>query len=516
MDLNGKVSLLLLELANGREIKGENPFRVRALRKGARLIGKWEGDLGECEDTTVLPGIGPSMSAMIEEVKKSGVISQLERLRDEIPSGVWDLLSIQGIGPSTAGKLWQEGVTDPTILLEMLESGDLRSVKGTRRSLVLEGLKHHFLYKGSFLRSDALKLLEAFSQAHPEWQISPSGGFRRGQEVLDHIPLLVLKEDGVSEALSLLFGNPLSQGQFEGRWGDRHFLIRLANRQEWGRVSIEESSTPEHLEGLLLRDGQTEEEVYRLAGSPYWPPELRGYSRSLYPKGPPKLVKEKDILADYHTHTRQSDGRSSLPEMVHAAAQWGHRRVAITDHSQTAGYAGGLSPESLLRQREEIRQGDWPLEVWAGTESDILPDGSLDYKDDLLARLDWVVGSIHQGLKGDQTERVLEALDNPHLKVLGHPTGRRLLLRDGFSLDWSKVLPKMAERGIALEINGNPERLDAEADVAREASREGVKIALGTDAHHTSHFALMSFGVTQARRAGLTKDNLLNTTLESH
>lgn len=511
MDQNRQIAELLREIADGREILGANPFRVRAYRQAAKALLQAEEPVSSLPDPTALPGVGKGIAALIAECLESGTIAAAEAMRDQVGPGVRELLSVQGIGPGTVGRLREAGVSGPSDLESRLAAGEDLGFRGGQAAAVAAGLEYYLRFKGRFLWPEGERAFKSLAAAHQGLDLRPAGALRRHDEVLDVVSALLVGGAEEGARLAAALDGEAEGGTVTGQWEGRAINATLAAPEGAGTAWIEATALPAHLEGLALAPAATEEEAYEAAGEPFWPPELRRWPRGEFPEGPPALVEVEDIQGDLHTHTDASDGTSTLAEMAAAAAKRGYDHLAITDHSPSAGYAGGLSPERLAAQGEEIRGGEWPLRLLAGTESDIRPDGTLDYPQEVLDGLDIVVGSIHQGLKGDQTERVLKALENPALSILGHATGRRLLLRDGYALDWGRVLPRLAEAGVALEINGNPERLDAEAAVARRAAQAGVEITLSTDAHHTNHLAFMRLAVAQARRAGLGPAQIRNT-----
>lgn len=509
MEENRRIALLLREIADGREILGANPFRVRAFRNAATAILHLDTPLRDIDDPTSLKGVGKGIAALVAEYFETGQMADAEEVRDQVAPGVRELLAVRGLGPGTVRKLRDQGIDGPAELEARLASGDDCGLGARQAASAREGLAYYLRFRGRFLWPEGERAFEALAAALPGVDLRPAGAFRRFEEVLAEVEAIAVGAGGAAVAAALEEPS-VEGGVVRGRIGGRDARVALAEPGEAGLAWILATAKAAHLEGLSLGAAATEEEAYAAAGEPFWPPELRGWARTEFPDGPPDLVTCDDVRGDLHTHTDASDGKSTLSEMADAAAGRGYEYLAVTDHSQTAAYAGGLSPDRLRERLAEIRAGDWPVRLLAGTESDILPDGSLDYEDGLLGELDWVVASVHQGLTGDQTERVLEAVAHPAVKVLGHPTGRRLLLRDGFELDWDRLLPALAESGTMLEINGNPERLDAEAEVARKAAQEGVTVALSTDAHHVRHLDFMRRAVAQARRAGLTASQVAN------
>jgi len=322
--------------------------------------------------------------------------------------------------------------------------------------------------------------------------------------------ICVCEEEAKIEKILKIFNGKIEKDVIKGFFEKRNLDIFLCKKSNFGTRSLETSSLKVHLDDIKLFESDSEEKIYKMNGYDYIPPELRIWKASEFRTGVPNLLTIDEIDSDMHMHTSYSDGINSIEEMVEASSKKNYKRIAITDHSKSASYAGGLKEEKLLSQCSYIKNKKWDIDVFSGSECDILNDGSLDYDDEILKKLDWVVGSIHQNLEGDQTGRILKAIENENMDVLGHATGRRLLIREGYYVDWSKVLSKLSQTNIALEINANPERLDVNATVAREASSLGIKLSLNTDAHSINHLDFMKMAVNQARRAGLDKSSLLN------
>ena len=509
--LNVKISKILSRLAEAKELTGSNPFKVSAIRKASNVLANLNDSIQLIDDYQKIPGIGPSIAKKISEIKKTGRLKELDELDDKIPTAFWELSKIRGIGLGSMKKLFKEKIFSYERLKENIFKNDLAFFSKSQNENIRRGIKFYENYKGKFLLPEGQNIFEQIQDKYRNINFRETGGLRRCDEILDCVELIHICDSdfNISNFASIFKGR--AQGEeVEFSHNGRLIKISISRKNDFGKRWLETTSTKEHLDNLKLHEVESEEEIYKLNGYPYIPPELRIWSPLEFKKGVPRLLDLDDIDLDMHMHTNWSDGFDSIDDMVCASHAKGYSRIAITDHSKSASYAGGLKEESLFEQLSYIKNKNWDMEVFAGTECDVLNDGSLDYDDSVLEKLDWVVASIHQNLNGDQTERILKALENPHVNVLGHSTGRKLLTREGYYVDWDKVFPRLLEKDVALEINGNPERLDVDSSIAKNASKAGVKLSLNTDAHSIKQLDFMKMAVNQARRAGLDGSSVLN------
>ncbi len=509
--LNLKVSKILSRLADSKELIGENPFKVIAIRKASATIKNLNDSLELIQNYQKIPGIGISISEKISEIVLTGRLKEMDDLDERIPRSFWEFSKIRGLGIGSMKKLFMKKIFTYEKLKNLILQKDFDFFSKTQNENIRRGIKFYERNRGKFLLYEGYDLFSKIKKENPDFEFKKTGSLLRCDEVLDSIEVICIceKERKIKDLLEKFSGRE-KNGVIRGFYGKRNLDIFLSKKSNFGTVSLKTSSLEVHLKDIDLFESDSEKDIYKMNGYDFIPPELRIWGASEFKKKVPNLVDIDEIFSDMHMHTNQSDGINSIDEMVKASAQRGYRRVAITDHSQAASYAGGLKEDELMNQYSYIKNKNWPIDVFSGTECDILNDGSLDYEDAVLKKIDWVVASIHQNLEGDQTERVLKALENENINVLGHATGRRLLIRDGYHLDWSRVLDKLSQTDIGLEINGNPERLDVDAKVAREAARLGIKLSLNTDAHSINHLDFMEMALNQARRAGLERSSLLN------
>lgn len=546
------------------EVIGESPFKIRAYRRVAQTLVELaepieqvasEGRLRE------LPGVGDAIARKIEEYLQTGSIGLLERLHQQIPDGVVELLAIPGIGPRTARLLYEQlGVASLAELEAAARAGRVRQIKGMgprTEAAILEGIERFRQRAGKqpmpYVLAAAESVVAELAALRAVESVDLTGSLRRAEEVVGDIDLVVAAAN-VQEAADAIRRHLGSTGRVEpGRWPGT-----LRVRGEWpGTVPVDAWVVPAaaapaalffatgpaaHVEGvsallaargrrwdeagrLVSGEGEAgwpsaEEQIYRLAGLPWLPPELRWGADELElaqaGRLPRRLVELSDIRGDLHTHTRESDGTADVEEMARAARDAGLAYLAVTDHSPSLTVARGLTAERLAAHAARIRAVSEGLgmPLLPGTEVDIRPDGTLDYPDEVLASLSWVVASVHSRLRLDEptmTRRLLAACDNPWVHVLGHPTGRLIGRRDPCAVDLEKVLARAAQTGTAVEINASPDRLDLDARWARRARELGVRIVVGTDAHSPAQLSFMRFGVLVARRAGLGPEDILNT-----
>ncbi|MDD4856598.1 MAG: DNA polymerase/3'-5' exonuclease PolX [Candidatus Krumholzibacteria bacterium] len=571
---NREIAALFDEIADILELRGENVFRVNAYRRAAQNI---EGltraieDVADEDRLDELPGIGKDLAGKIAEYLESGEIDYLNDLRKETPRVLLDMLRIPGIGPKTAVRLHAELAIDS---LEELKQAaldhqiqKLPKMKAKTEENILKGLE--FLSRASARTPIgvalplAQRIVGALAQLGEVDRISIAGSLRRFRETIGDIDILVTSSapERVIRHFTHLddAARILAEGSTKGSIVTREKIqadLRVVEEASYGSALNYFTGSKEHnirlreiaiQEGMKLSEygvfragggarkkpragkkapkevriaGRTEEEVYRVLGLPYIPPELRedsGEIEAALAGTLPALVELKDIRGDLHCHSNFSDGAATLKEIAASGKKKGYSYILITDHSQSLHIAGGLSPERLRKQLGEIDSINATLrgfKLLRGSEVDILPDGSLDMSEELLKRLDVVYIAIHSKFKMDRgamTKRVVRAMENPYANVLAHPTGRLLGMRDAFDIDMQEVIRAAARTGTAIEINAHPARLDLDAAACRAAAAAGVMIGIGTDTHVLSELDYMIYGLGTARRGWLTAANILNT-----
>ncbi|WP_397547502.1 DNA polymerase/3'-5' exonuclease PolX [Rhodothermus marinus] len=538
---NRDVARLLRETARLLELRGENPFRVRAYEQAAEAIEQLDEPVAERVrqgTLTEVPGIGRGLAAQIQELVERGTSEVLERLRKELPPGLPELLTLKGLGPQRVRQLWQTlGITSLDDLEAALRDGRLNQLKGfgpRLREQLLHELSLRRRYRALRLLAQVLPEAEALRERLRQQpgviRVELAGAVRRLMEVVDRVELVVAgSAEAVQQVLpqlrqqSGLHGGMLLEGALPDGFPVR---VALTTPDAFGTVLWWHTGSEAHCRTFVRTYGAPEpcpEEttIYERAGLPFIPPELRedrGELEAAAHRALPALIELKDLRGVLHNHSTYSDGRNSLREMAEAACNRGFRYFGTGDHSQSLTIARGLSIAEVRRQQEEIRALNEQFaargfRILSGTECDILPDGSLDYPDDVLAGFDYVVASVHTRLNMDEktaTERILRALRNPHVTILGHPTGRLLLRREGYPLDWPRIIDACATYRVAIELNANPYRLDIDWRRVRDATAAGVPIVINPDAHAIDELEHVRWGVAAARKGWLTPDACLN------
>jgi DNA polymerase (family 10) len=551
---NQDVARLLDETADLLEFSGENPFRVNAFRNAARAIRNLAGDietLGREKRLKEVRGIGSGISAMVEEFLASGSIASLEELRSKVPQELVRLMGVQGLGPKTLQALHRSlGLRTVEDLRAALDSGSALTVPGLgpkKVETIRKGLELFVKGGERLLLPEARDLAErAMAPLRPlrgVLRIEAAGSLRRWCETVGDIDLVCAGGDGggIIETFlrqpfvaEIVAGGPTKASV--RTHGGRQIDLRLVPEASYGAALQYFTGAKAHnvrlreiarARGLKINEygvfrgeecvgGGAEEDVYAAAGLPWIPPELRedlGEIEAARDGALPALLTSGDVRGDLHAHSDWSDGHMSIEALARLARDRGYGYVVVSDHSRAASYAGGLTPDRLRAQWEEIRRvrRDVPgIEILASSEVDILSDGRLDLPDDILRQLDWVVASVHSGFKQNVTERICRAMENPWVDVIAHPTGRLISRRAGYEIDLERILEHAALTGTALEISGSPDRLDLSDVNARRARDLGVRIALGTDSHNPGDLDQMEYGVHVARRAGLAPSDIVN------
>lgn len=565
---NRDIATIFENVSTMLEIKGEIIHRVLSYRRAAETIRDLPRDLRAvaAEGTlTELPNIGDTLAAKITEMLETGQLQFYERLKQEIPEGLVALVHVNGVGPKKAKLFWEQlGITTLAELESAARAGKLRDLPGMgekSEKKILEGIEALARQTGrqplGIAQPAAQAILDYLLTLPGAIQGAVAGSIRRGRPTIGDVDLLIASDDAApimdafvkmdqvarvlghgptKSSVELLNGLQVDVRVLEkARWGTAlsYFtgsqahnirLRELALQQGWSLN--EHAFSPVNGEGVIIEDAPkrlcaTEEEVYAVLGLPWIPPELRedsGEIEAAQANRLPNLISIQDIQADLHMHTTWSDGTLSVREMAEEARRRGRKYIVITDHSRSLGIANGLSIERLLDQQEAVRRVDAEMgpdfRVFHGTEMDMNADGSLDYPDEALAKLDFVIASLHVSLRQPReqiTQRVLNALRNPHVDLIGHPRGQYIPDREPADLDMDALFAAARESGTALEINANPRRLDLEAQYARRAVELGIPISINTDAHNAEQMDLLYFGVTTARRGWVEAPSVINT-----
>jgi DNA polymerase (family X) len=542
------------------EIKGEVIYKILAYRKASDSLlnlGRDINDVYREGELTSIPGVGKAIAEKIEELIDTGKLEFLEKLKQEVPAGLAEMLKVPDLGPKKVALFWKEAGIDSLAKLESAaRAGKLRKLPGMgekSEAKILAGIaalgrrtQRHPLETAY---PAAMELLAYLRQTPGVVAAEAAGSLRRMRPTVGDLDILAASNDAKVVMQAFVthpqvlevtgHGEMKSSVEFQNGlraqlWvqpperfgtalayatGSKDHNVRLRELALDMGLSLSEKS-------FLKEDGSEitcakEEEVYEVLGLPWIPPELRedrGEVQAAKAGQLPQLLERDHIISELHTHSTWSDGKNSIREMALAARERGLKVLAVTDHSAGLGITGGLSIEQLWEQRAEIKAvqselGD-SLRLLHGTEVEIKADGELGFPDEVLAKLDIVIASIHVGLRQPReqiTQRMLKALHNPHVDVIGHPTGRLIPNREGADLDMEAVFAAAAEEGVALEINAHPRRLDLEDVYARRAIEKGIRLSVNTDAHSPADLDLMHFGIATARRGWVQPQDVLNT-----
>ncbi len=556
---NADLTAIFTEIADLLEIEGANPFRIRAYRNAARILGDLPQEarllVEQGDDLTRLPGIGSDLAGKINEIISTGHCSLLERLRQEVPPAVTELMKIPGLGPKRVKVLYRDlDVQTIEQLQRAARDGRIRTLPGFGEKTeqnILQAVEAHAGQSRRFMLATAAQYAEAlraFLQAVPGVQkVTVAGSFRRMRETVGDLDILVTAKPGSPVMQRFTGYDEVAEVYSAGETRASVLLksgmqvdLRVVAQQSYGAAlhyftgskahNIGIRRTAQQL-GLKVNEygvfrgekriaGDSEESVFRAVGLPYIAPELRedrGEIDAARAGKLPKLVELADLRGDLHAHTKASDGRDSLHDMALAAKALGLEYLAITEHSRRLTVAHGLDPLQLARQCDEIDRLNAELKgitLLKGIEVDILEDGSLDLPDEALERLDLVVGAVHSHFdlsRAKQTGRILRAMDRPHFTLLAHPSGRLLGKREPYDADMLRIIRHAKQRGCFLELDAQPDRLDLIDSHCQSAKEEGVLVSIDSDAHSTFDLANLKFGVGQARRGWLEKQDVLNT-----
>jgi DNA polymerase (family 10) len=559
---NSDIAKIFNQLADLLEIKGDNPFRIRAYRMAARNIGSLSDDVREMikngKDLTEISGIGKDLAEKIGQIVKSGGLSQLEEIKKEVPAALIDLMKIEGLGPKRTGVLYEKlGIENIDKLEKAAEKGKIKELEGFGEKTeenILREIKRGGAQKGEKARiklADAEELagplIKYLKQIDGVKKIEIAGSYRRGRETVGDLDILVTHMKG-SDVMQRFVDyedveRVLAKGQTKSSVLMKSNLqvdLRAVPEVSYGAALHYFTGSKEHNieirkmgmeKGLKINEygvfkddqriaGKTEKEVFAQVGLPYIEPELRenrGELEAAQDNKLPQLIEIEDIRGDLHTHTDETDGRSSLEQMAQAAVAKGYEYLAICDHSKRVSVSNGMDEKRLSEQIDQIERLNEKLDkivLLKSIEVEILEDGSLDLPDRILKRLDLVVCAVHYKFRisrEKQTERIIKGISNPYVTILSHPTGRLINRREPYELDMESLMKAAKDTGCALELNAQPERMDLNDLYCKMAKENGVMIVISTDAHSTDELNMMKYGIKQARRGWIEADDVLNT-----
>jgi DNA polymerase (family X) len=564
---NKAIANILYETADLLEIDGQDSFRIRSYRNAAQAIENLSQQIKELIDEPkqilAIPGIGKGMLANLKELFDSGKLSAQVQLLEKYHPSMLQLLKIQGLGPKTIALIWSAyNVSDVDGVEKLAREGKIRELPRMgekHEAKLLKAIEDYRRIGGRFLidaaETEAGKLTEYLSKFPGFEKITPAGSLRRGRETVGDLDILVTgtaccSEEDRQKGIAYVAKYPplmdvIASGDnkisFRLRTG-MQVDVRLLPPESFGAAMQYFTGSKAHNVALRQRAlklgytlneyslatledgkpvaGKTEEEIYAKLNLDYVPPEMRenlGEIDLAQQHALPRLIEQEDLQGDVHMHTVETDGRNTIEEMAEAAKARAYKYMAITDHSKNLAFANGLDDKRAVTHIQRIREANQRIDgirVFAGIEVDILADGDLDLSNDVLAQMDLVIASVHSSFNQEaakMTERLIKAIENPNTSIIGHPTGRIQLRRDAYPFDMNAVLMAAAKQKVAMELNAYPDRLDLNDVHLRQAKQRGVKIVINTDSHHTSHMEKIRYGILQARRAWLTKDDVLNT-----
>lgn len=555
---NSDIARIFNQVADLLEIKDENQFRVRAYRNAARTMESLSHEAGELirdkQDLTSIPGIGEDLAEKIRTIVESGSLPLHDLLQEELPEELIKLLEVESLGPKKVSALYNKlGIDSLEALRKAAESGKIRQLSGfgvKSEQKILDDLNRPREGTGRVKLAEAEEFAEPLrdylSDIKEVNKATVAGSYRRHKETVGDLDILVTCQEGSSVMEKFTVhedvARVLSRGETRSSVVLRSGLqvdLRVVPEKSYGAALHYFTGSKDHNiairkiaidQGLKINEygifkgdnqvaGATEEDLYQKIGLSYIEPELRedrGEIEAAAGNKLPRLIRLTDLKGDLHSHSKATDGRNTLKEMAEAARELNYEYLAITDHSQRVTVAGGLDEKRLRQEMEEIdrlNENIQGITLLKGIEVDILKDGSLDLADSVLRELDVVVGSVHSyfNLPSEkQTERLIRAMDNKNFNILGHPTGRKIGTRNPYDVDLEKVMREAAKRGVHLELNAQPDRLDLSDIHVKTAGELGVFIAISTDAHLAQNLRYIRFGVYQARRGWLEADNVLN------
>jgi DNA polymerase (family 10) len=559
-----QIADLLESIAQMLELKGENVFKIRAYTNAARAIETYSGDLATAAAENRLgdiPGVGKAIADKLTELVVTGQLAYYETLKAEFPPGIFEMFDLQGIGPKKIKALWEKlNVTTIAELEKACKDGRVAELSGFGKKTsdnILAAIQSRAKHAGRFrlgeIAKDAERMLEDLKELPDVLQVCVAGSYRRRKEVVGDLDFIVatnspaevseffVKHDMVESVIangatksSVRFKSgiqadlrviknteyPFALNYFTGSKEHNIIMRQRALARGWtlneyrlGPVEGSKSEPPPPI--------YEERDLYRALGLDYVEPELRedrGEFAAAEKHTLPDLIETENLRGTFHNHTTASDGRSTLAEMVDAAQELGLQYLGIADHSKASFQAHGLDADRLLAQVAEIREMNKSFgghfKIFAGSEVDILKDGTLDFPDEVLAQLDYCVVSVHNVFnltEAEMTKRIIKAIENPYVTMLGHLTGRLLLSREGYAVDHAAIIEAAAATGTIIELNANPRRLDMDWRWWPLAKEKGVKCAINPDAHSTSHLQYLHFGIGTARKGWLTRADVVNT-----
>jgi DNA polymerase (family X) len=564
---NKAIAGILYETADLLEIDGQDSFRIRSYRNAAEAIEAQTQQIADLIDdpkkVLAIPGIGKGMLVNMQQMFKDGKLALHAELLTKYHPSMLDLLKIQGLGPKTIALIWSAyKVSDLEGVAKLAREGKIRELPRMgekQEQKLLKAIEDYRRIAGRFLldaaEREANKIIEHLRDYPGVEKITPAGSLRRGRDTVGDLDILVTgkaccydgaRQDLIDHVIKLpglmeIIARGDNKVSFRLRSG-MQVDVRLLPPESFGAAMQYFTGSKAHNVALRQRAlkmgytlseyslakldtekpvaGKTEEEIYAKLKLDYIPPELRenlGEIDAAESHTLPPLITQADIQGDVHMHTVETDGRNTIEEMAAAAQEHGYKYMAITDHSKNLAFANGLDDKRAVEHIQRIRAVNEKLggiRIFAGIEVDILADGTLDLSDSVLEQMDIVIASVHSHFNqtpSEMTDRLLKAVENPNTSLLGHPTGRMLLRREAYAFDFGAVLKSAAQKKVAMELNAYPDRLDLNDRHLRLAKEHGVKIVINTDSHHTSHMDKIRFGILQARRAWLTKDDVLNT-----
>ncbi len=558
---NHEIAEKIKKLAQLQEIKGANPFRVRAYQNAARSIKDMSKQLADAikngEDISKLPDIGDSMAEKIRELVETGSLKQLEKMEEEIPVDTGELMKITQLGGSRLKTLYEKmGVQNVDDLKKAAENEKIQELDGFGKKTqekILDEIKKieqgdsHERLKWSVAEQLTEPLLRYLKDFKAVEMVEAAGSYRRRKETVGDMDILVVSNNAKNTMEHFVKYKDVDEVVSKGETRSTVILksglqvdLRAMSAGQYGSALLYFTGSKEHnvairkiargkgykiseygiFKGNKKLAGKTEEEVYKEIGMQYVMPEMRenrGEIKLAKKNKLPKLIELSDIKGDLQSHSNYSDGKYTLEEMARAAKSMGHEYFAVTDHSKRVTMAKGMDEKKLANQLEEIDKVNKKLDgikILKSVEVDILEDGRLDLPDNILKKLDIVVCSIHYNMdlsKKKQTERVIKAMESPYFNIFAHPTGRKIGEREPYDIDMEKIFKAATERNCFMEINANPERLDLNDTLAKRAKEMGVKMAISTDAHSRDNLNYMRYGIYQARRAWLEPGDVINT-----
>jgi DNA polymerase (family 10) len=555
---NQDIANIFFHIAEILEIQGENPFKIRAYIRAAQTVESYTRELSEVENTEKLkelPGIGEKIALKIKEIIETGKLEMYEKLKKSEFAPLIALLEVPGMGPKHVRLVYDKlGVKTIEQLEKAARKGKLRDLPGLGEKTeqnILKGIEQDRRHKERFplgvILPKAESIVSELKKVKEVKDISLAGSLRRMKETIADVDILVAstKPKPVSDAFTKLpeVENVLSKGATKSSVVTRDGFqmdLRVVKPESYGAALHYFTGSKAHNirirslgveRGLKINEygvyqgkrsigGKTEEEIFKSVGLPYILPEIRedwGEIEAAQKGKLPHLIEIKDIRGDLHVHSNWTDGRSTIEEMAKAAQKSGYQYIALCDHSPTIGITNGLTPERIMRRKKEIDEENKKLigfKVLNGAEVDIRSNGKMDFEDDILKELELVVGAVHTKFtqpKEEMTKRIIQAIENPYVHIIAHPTGRLIGKRDPYEVDMDKLLDAAKANGKIMELNAYPDRLDLNDLHCRKAKQKGVKIAISTDSHWIEHLSWIRYGIATARRGWLEPEDVINT-----